>query len=580
MKRVLLILTTVLCMTVPDAVIAQEYTQTPVTVSKEKIRDSDGKVYYSHVVQERQTLFSIATAYGVTVDEICDANKDLDIRNLGLKKNSILRIPVTSAAAQTEEQKAETQKTEPQKTEAQKTETRKKSKASRQDSVQTSDKGDSQDNVEYVTHVVKWYEDINDIATKYNVSVESILKANGLKKKKVKNRQVLKIPVGKAVEEETETAAEAVPETPEEAAEEEAEEDSIFDGIFTRKSTVNAVLMMPLNASGTPSGTNMDFYCGFLLGVKDLGEEEDISTNLSVYDVANGTIPVTTSRLEESDVVIGPVSVADLTKVISLNTGGTPIVSPLDQKAETLADEYSYFIQAPTSYHVQYEDICKWIKSDLRADDKVIVISETDAKDAGINATVTENLDNLGVSFTPYSYSILQGRDVSDALTNILGSGTNRIIIASDNEAFVNDAIRNLSQLVFRKHEIILYSSSRIRSFNTIDVENFHSVKLHASLSYYIDYDDPKVRQFLLEYRALFNTEPTRFAFQGYDLAKYFIASVAKYGNKWIKYLSNRDEDTLLHTKFLFAKQKDGGFANHGIHRVIYEQDYRIIMAD
>ena len=69
---------------VPNGLKAQEYTQTPVTVSKEKVKSSDGKVYYSHVVQERQTLFSISRAYGVTVDDIYAANPE--VKKNGLKK--------------------------------------------------------------------------------------------------------------------------------------------------------------------------------------------------------------------------------------------------------------------------------------------------------------------------------------------------------------------------------------------------------------------------------------------------------------------------------------------------------------
>ncbi|MBQ2222899.1 MAG: LysM peptidoglycan-binding domain-containing protein, partial [Bacteroidales bacterium] len=48
---------------------AQEYVPTPVTVSNEKVR-MNGKTYLSHVVLERQTLFSIAKAYGVSVTDI------------------------------------------------------------------------------------------------------------------------------------------------------------------------------------------------------------------------------------------------------------------------------------------------------------------------------------------------------------------------------------------------------------------------------------------------------------------------------------------------------------------------------
>ena len=39
-----------------------EYKATPVTISRDKVREN-GKLYYSHVVLERQTLFSIAKAY-------------------------------------------------------------------------------------------------------------------------------------------------------------------------------------------------------------------------------------------------------------------------------------------------------------------------------------------------------------------------------------------------------------------------------------------------------------------------------------------------------------------------------------
>ena len=47
---------------------SQAYTQTPITISKDKVRGGDGKIYYSHTVLERQTLYSIAKTYGVSID--------------------------------------------------------------------------------------------------------------------------------------------------------------------------------------------------------------------------------------------------------------------------------------------------------------------------------------------------------------------------------------------------------------------------------------------------------------------------------------------------------------------------------
>ena len=57
---------------------AQEYSQPHVVVSTDKVRNN-GKIYYSHVVQGRQTLYSISKAYNVTLQEIYDANPALNL---------------------------------------------------------------------------------------------------------------------------------------------------------------------------------------------------------------------------------------------------------------------------------------------------------------------------------------------------------------------------------------------------------------------------------------------------------------------------------------------------------------------
>ena len=83
---------------------AQEYISTPVEISKEKVK-IDGKVCYSHVVLERQTLFSICKAYEVSAEDIYKFNPTL--KESGLKKNSIIIIPSKDAI------KVETPKEEP-----------------------------------------------------------------------------------------------------------------------------------------------------------------------------------------------------------------------------------------------------------------------------------------------------------------------------------------------------------------------------------------------------------------------------------------------------------------------------------
>ena len=130
--------------------------------------------------------------------------------------------------------------------------------------------------------------------------------------------------------------------------------------------------------------------------------------------------------------------------------------------------------------------------------------------------------------------------------------------------------------LVYRKFNVVLYSPSKIKSFETIDVENLHNLKTRISTAYYIDYDNEKVRQFILEYRALYNAEPTQFSFQGYDLAYFFIKMKATYGRNWMKFVGRLDNTPMMQTDLLFRQSEDGGYVNEGVRRIVYGPDYSI----
>ena len=86
----------------PSAMHAQEYESTPVTISKEKVK-INGQVCYSHIVMERQTLYSICKAYEVTAEDIYKFNPTL--KEKGLQKNSILIIPIIEQVISEEQEK-------------------------------------------------------------------------------------------------------------------------------------------------------------------------------------------------------------------------------------------------------------------------------------------------------------------------------------------------------------------------------------------------------------------------------------------------------------------------------------------
>ena len=580
-----MILAVILLSSVQNSVSAQEYISTPVTISKEKVR-VNGKVCYSHVVREKQTLYSIAKAYEVSVDEIYSLNPSL--KEEGLKKNSIILIPAEPAPVKQEVPAEEPEaKASPvvQETPAVQ-EAPEKETSVKETPAKEKKESKKESKKKQKTHTVKWYEDLDVIADKYGVSVEAIMNANGLTGRKLTKRQKLIIPEPG----ETVPAPEIIPDAPaakeEAAAEETPLEETVQTDtlltvedpwIFTPKDEVQATLILPMKAStDNVSRNNMDFYSGVLLAVRDLGES-GISTELNVYDSSDSSHPIASEDLDGSDIVIGPVSSGDLKRLLDTDRNPQMVISPLDPRAESLAQSHSNFIQVPTPQTVLYQDLMNWIREDTMPGDTLLLISEKGARQTDAVVQMTQAADSSGMTFIPFSYSILEGRDITGPLTSLMtATGTNRVFIASDSEAFVNDVVRNLNILVYNKLNVVLYAPARIRNFETIEVENLHNTSLHVSLGYLIDYDSQQVKNFLLKYRALFNTEPTQYAFQGYDIATYFIGMCSRYGNGWTRKLDGT-ESPMLQSTFRYVPVEDGGYVNNGVRRLVYGPGWSVL---
>lgn len=547
---------------------AQEYVSTPVEISKERVK-INGKVCYSHIVLEKQTLYSISKAYGVSIDDIYSFNPS--VKESGLKKNSIIIIPSQDAL----KADVQVQKAEP-----------KPEKASKEDNVKENQKPATADKAHKTTsnakekstriHIAKWYEDLDVIAEQYNVTVDDIIKANNLKGRKLAKRQKLVIPY--PGEEIAATADNTEDQLTSVIVETAAETPEVPDSSYAvkPKTEVNATILLPLtNADGETNRNNMDFYCGALLAVYDMAEN-GIDCKLNVYDIMNGSTQFGPENLTGSDVIIGPVSSADLTRLFNVTGNRCYVVSPLDPRAERLIPDNTTMIQIPTPQAVQCQDLINWMEEDFKEGDRAVMITEKGARQTAITTAVKEALDSSSFAYNTFSYSILEGRDVTEALTELMtAEGSNRIVIASESEAFVNDVIRNLNLLIYNNIDIVLYASSKTRSFETIEVENLHKTAMHVSLAYYIDYEDPMVKNFLLKYRALFNTEPNQFAFHGYDVVRYFVDLCSKYGDSWTENMENADSQ-MLQSTFNIRKLPAGGFINNGVRRIIYENGYSV----
>ena len=551
------------CLMASYAAAYGQYPQVPVSISTEKVK-IDGKVYYSHIVLEKQTLYSISKAYGVTVQDIYDANPALQTE--GLKKNAIILIPSAQPAATAQTAQGTNPDNEISDAPVQDDNGSKAAKKNRRNREKVQDV--------YIVHTVRWFEDLDMISEKYGVPVDIIMEVNGLTGRKLTNRQKLKIPADLKAYLEERAASQA---QEQQQAEESTEATAQDRHISMPKTDINAILMLPFNAGeGSGSESNMDFYSGALLAARDLGLS-GTGVDLSVYDVVGGTSPVTADRLRMSDVAIGPVSKSALAALLEIAPEDRYIVSPFDQRAEALVATNKNFVQAPASVSAQYENLTDWITESRTPDEPLIVVFEKGMREESESNAAETYLQASGQTYSSFSYSILEGRNVLEPIKALMNQEkTNRVLVISESEAFVNDLVRNLNLLIHEDYRIVLYGPSKLRSFETIDVEDYHNVNLHLAMSYYVDYDSPEVQDFLLKYRALYNTEPGPFAFQGYDLMHYFVKVCAKYGTGWGEFIENEDTARLLQSDFKFRRYGEGGLENIGIRRLVYGPDYSV----
>lgn len=456
---------------------------------------------------------------------------------------------------------------------------------------------------EPVRHKVKWYEDAQTICNRHSVSMEELLKANSLQySTDIKPGMTIVIPkkpvpakAAASGEPEVRTPADAaiapavvpdaavptvvVPAAVIPLAEVSADTSARRDtGAFHLvKKQLNVGLALPLNSAEGGNENYTDFYGGALLAIEELSHSAGLGVDLTVIDTREER--AAWDRLKHCDFVIGPVAGKDLQEALKVLPLQVSVVSPLDPRCESLLPFHSNLIQAPTPVSRQWQQSIAWLKREWKASDKMFVLYEKGSAEEAPDSPLNALVDSCGIPAVKYSYKILDGRDVADALIEQftqVPDAVNRVIIASDNQAFVNDAVRNLRILLHNGCAVVLYAPARIKSFETIDVENLHSLSLRLCATYNVDYDDPAVQRFLLQYRALYNTEPTAFAFQGYDLMKYMLMLKSGSPSDW-EYQAISKRIDLLQESFLLKKQGQG-WVNSATRGIVYGSGYNLEM--
>jgi len=419
---------------------------------------------------------------------------------------------------------------------------------------------------DYKTHIVKWYEDINSISKLYSIPVDVIVEVNCLTSKTLKARQVLLIPENYVAPVVNDTfPSQVVPLVPVIKA------DTVVTLIPEDPNKFSIGLVLPFHdRKESVNNNSSDFYCGTLMALKQV-KDEGLDIHLIVNDFSDN---VDSAQLAGCKFIIGPIRSGDVSATIKTVGTDKLVVSPLDTRVDSLLSQYPNIIQAAVSSEKQWNSVIEWKGSSNLPVRWVIVTSEHDQSTDNDFFSLAKNLGtNTSLVKCGVTGNILGWDTIFNEFYHF------NVVLAISNEAILNNAVRNMSIFV-PKGNVTVFCNSRIRSYDSIPVENIHKANVYSFCSYFVDYSDPKTLDFIHKYRALYSSEPSQFAFQGYDLTYFMLKTYSKYGSEWKTKICFEDKWQMIQTCFKFVQQSGGSLANEGIRIVEYGKDWTLKSVD
>lgn len=486
--------------------------------SIEKVVIGDAR-FILHKVQKKETLYSISRLYDCTQEEVLANNKEI---TGVIKKGMTLRIPDHTF----------------QKIQAVKV-----------------------DESKFVRHQVVSGENFYQLKLKYGVEEEELLKVNPELKDGLKAGMTVLVPKKETIADQKDSPAPRK-----------------FQGT---ENILNIALYLPISAAVTDSLkptartlSFLSFYQGALMAVDHLAKS-GLKAKLYVYDTEKlvSSIETLVKKPEflSLDLIVGPVY-PEFQKIVSELSAKNkiPMVSPLSPEDKYLKSN-PYYFQANPVRKIRMEATVNYISREY-AKEKIIFLETENgsAETRMIRERIASKLGKQGAAKEQQLpvYNIwTQGNEVLEP--QLQADKPNILVMAETNEVNVSIAMNRLA-LLSKKYPLVMIGIQEFQKMQSIDIENLHDVNLRFLTTSFVDYTQPSVLTFVESFKNEFGTEPSLFAFQGYDVISYFLTALHKAGNL-VHGFPPEANSGLLHSSYHFTKVSDlGGYFNDSFTVVEY----------
>ncbi len=557
--------------------------------------------YYSHKVKKKETLYSISRIYGVTLQDLYDANSGLTSK---IEIGQVIRVPNILI-----------------------------------------DKP-------YIIYTASRKTKLSKIAKLYKVPVSMLQKENPSLSSRILPGQKVRIPVGTRARVATEETAKE-PEV--------VEEDVVVESKPVKKGcskiepnfekTFNVALMIPFYLEEMDSleidqfmNSHQDsfmpfrfirFYEGALIAVDSL-KNMGYNINLFVYDV-DPSITKTAKvlqnpELRKMDLIIGPFQSKSFDQVaLFAGNFNIPIVNPFSFRDE-VTKKYKSAIKVKSDTKYQADILSSLIQRDHQ-EAKVYLITHTSYQNVDEVATIQRNIASVllpsysvpntdlynlavAVAFRDEEYEAggplplykFEGVKIkSDSLTTLAEDSTtfrnklikinymkdslhpffesasplreNLAIIYGDNESFFGDAMNRLNEFrdTFNIQVIGMPTPERFRYLDEVQANNMNLTYFSTS---FIDYKDKRIQQFIHKFRQQYNTDPDIFGFNGFDIAYYFIDALVNLDDRMRSCFDQYPAEMLLNNYAIKRAGDTGNFENSYWNVIRYERLSRVKLPD
>ena len=507
------------------------------TSSKTVLPTPEKNIY--HVVLPKETKYSIAKQYGITIEELEKRNPEI-IPNLPIGYQLIIKgiAPKTDKPTVVEPKKETVNSITPKAAPA----------------------------IHYIDYVVKPKETLYSLSKMSGLAQEEFIQLNPALANGVEVGMVLKVPETALIPSEAETKKEYA---------------SLSKNTNDRK---KLVLLLPFNLSKMESDTinstamrlkkdkflnmTLDFYSGALMAI-DSAKSLGITIDVSIFDsqetknTSNISIISQENNLESADAIIGPFYQNNVEKTAELLIKyNVPVISPL---SKDIGNAYPNLFQTiPTN------EALKTAIFDFMRSKGGNIIAVVDKKKESIIQYIKENQKDA-----QFAALLPNGSLSSESLKGLFVKGKiNYVVMETRNTGMIKSTMAAMMSVMANyKVQLVILEPNETLDTDEINFENLTKLNLmYPSITR--ENESPEALIFEKEYRKDNKISPSTYATRGFDVT--FDTMMRLSQGKSYQETADAIATEQVDNKFEYYKKAEGGYTNKGIYILYYDTDLTI----